>query len=357
MTVLLEQEYKNEIDTKVFKVLVAFSQSIERSLINNQNTLHQAENSLNININTQAQAIDSSQFDSSNLGLYTVQLVRNVIKRSNDLSDEFNSLVNTITQQQQQKEKQYKDEIQFLKSRIEQLSNNNNNNTNTNNTNTNNIYNENNNNNSNNIIKIDKLENISLDENSKENNINNNNNNEDDKQNAQKQSSPIGSSLSVSNKEPNLDWDTKYQTELQLNAMLSEFLKDDFEISNLSLGVSDEVSSTTSPSISTTSTANTGLGSSGSFSPNSNTTSPSLNLSNSSTNSLSTTVNNSNSNSNTNTNNNNNSNSNSASGGGSDKTQQNVQKKAMLTDLLDQIDLDSGSNTPSKQKKGKFKFF
>ncbi|KAM9954587.1 hypothetical protein ACTFIW_003187 [Dictyostelium discoideum] len=349
MTVLLEQEYKNEIDTKVFKVLVAFSQSIERSLINNQNTLHQAENSLNININTQAQAIDSSQFDSSNLGLYTVQLVRNVIKRSNDLSDEFNSLVNTITQQQQQKEKQYKDEIQFLKSRIEQLSNNNNNNTNTNNT-TNNIYNENNNNN--NIIKIDKLENISLDENSKENN---NINNEDDKQNVQKQSSPVGSSLSVSNKEPNLDWDTKYQTELQLNAMLSEFLKDDFEISNLSLGVSDEVSSTTSPSISTTSTANTGLGSSGSFSPNSNTTSPSLNLSNSSTNSLSTTANNSNSN-NSNTNNN----SNSASGGGgggSDKTQQNVQKKAMLTDLLDQIDLDSGSNTPSKQKKGKFKFF
>ncbi|KAM9982264.1 hypothetical protein ACTFIZ_006793 [Dictyostelium cf. discoideum] len=342
MTVLLEQEYKNEIDTKVFKVLVAFSQSIERSLINNQNTLHQAENSLNINIDTQAQAIDSSQFDSSNLGLYTVQLVRNVIKRSNDLSNEFNSLVNTITQQQQQKEKQYKDEIQFLKSRIEQLSNNND--TNNNNTNTNkNIYNDNNNNN--NIIKIDKLENISLDENSKEN-INNNNNNED-KQNVQKQSSPVGSSLSVSNKEANLDWDTKYQTELQLNAMLSEFLKDDFEISNLSLGVSDEVSSTTSPSISTTSTANTtGLGSSGSFSPNSNTTSPSLNLSNSSTNSLSTTVNNNNSSNNNNSNNSN-----------SDKTQQNVQKKAMLTDLLDQIDLDSGSNTPSKQKKGKFKFF
>ncbi|KAN0007159.1 hypothetical protein ACTFIU_005353 [Dictyostelium citrinum] len=345
MTVLLEQEYKNEIDTKVFKVLVAFSQSIERSLINNQNTLHQAENSLNININTQPQAIDSSQFDSSNLGLYTVQLVRNVIKRSNDLSDEFNSLVNTITQQQQQKEKQYKDEIQFLKSRIEQLSNTNSNNNNNNNTNKN-IYSENNNNN---IIKIDKLENISLDENSKENNNNNNNNennnnNNEDKLNVQKQSSPVGSSLSVSSKEANLDWDTKYQTELQLNAMLSEFLKDDFEISNLNLGVSDEVSSTTSPSISTTSTANTGLGSSGSFSPNSNTTSPSLNLSNSSTNSLSTTANNSSNNNNNN-------------GGGSDKTQQNVQKKAMLTDLLDQIDLDSGSNTPSKQKKGKFKFF
>ncbi|KAK5583177.1 hypothetical protein RB653_004768 [Dictyostelium firmibasis] len=353
MTVLLEQEYKSEIDTKVFKVLVAFSQSIERSLINNQNTLHQAENTLNINIDTQPQAIDSSQFDSSNLGLYTVQLVRNVIKRSNDLSNEFNSVINIITQQQQQKDKQYKDEIQFLKSRIEQLSN----------TNTNNIYtNDNNekNNNNNNIIKSDKLDNISLEDNSKENN-------NEEKQNVQKQSSPVGSSLSVSNKDISLDWDTKYQTEMQLNAMLSEFLKDDFEISNLNLGVSDEVSSTTSPSISTTSsTANTGLGSSGSFSPNLNTTSPSLNLSNSSANSLSTTTNNNNNNSNNSNNNNNsnninsninNSSNNNSSSNNNDKTQQNVQKKAMLTDLLDQIDLDSVSNTPSKQKKGKFKFF
>ncbi|EGC40482.1 hypothetical protein DICPUDRAFT_146619 [Dictyostelium purpureum] len=340
MTVLVEsnqsnQQYKNEIDAKIFKVLVAFSQNIEKSLINNQDILHQAENTLGNRINYQAQAIDSSQLDPSNIGLYTVQLVRNVIKRSNDLSEEFKLFVS----EQLEKEKQYKNEIQYLKSRVDQLQKQQpvvsiqqqqqqqQQSSQQSSTVSTPPASE-----ANNKIIEEKLENISLDDDSSSTATTSPNSSNIDIQNKklsnvqQQSSSPGGSNLSVSSQ--HLDWDTKYQTELQLNAMLSEFLKDDFEISN-SLGVSvDEVSSTSSPAISTTTT--NGLGSSGSFSPSN--TSPGLNHSNSSL----------------------------------SIENQNItpsQKKAMLTDLLDQIDLDnagaanSPNNTPSKQKKGKFKFF
>ncbi|KAF2077701.1 hypothetical protein CYY_001018 [Polysphondylium violaceum] len=316
MTVLLEQQqHQSEIENKVFKVLLAFSQSIEKSLINNQNTLLEAQREYNTTTEFGSTKVpESHQLDqaiTSNVGLYTVHLVRNVIKRSDQLSRDFSNIISDINQQNAHKEKLYKDEIEYLKSQLHSKGTETS--TLTANTPTARPPSV--------VVEQQKQSPVDSPNTSMENLA---------LTSSSTSTSKKDSSLSVSSlKELNADWDTKHQTEMQLNAMLSEFLKDDFEISN-------DASFSSSPMISTTptTTSHQNLASSGSFTPNHlNSSSPALTHTSSSF---------------------------SIEGSPS---RNNSQKKAMLTDLLDQIDLEStssgggGASTPSKQKKGKFKFF
>jgi len=345
MTVLLDQQQQqqqqpqqNETENKVFKVLLAFSQSIEKSLLNNQNVLQETQRNFNTTTDlTSVKIPESHQLDqtiTSNVGLYTVHLVRNVIKRSDQISKDFTNIIADINQQYAHKEKLYREEIEYLKSQLQskgvvddKLNITNKPTITTTTTTNNNVSTTTSTSAAVNDSPVDSSPNTSM-----ENLGGGGESSLASSTSTIASTSKKDSNLSVSSlKELNSDWDTKHQTEMQLNAMLSEFLKDDFEISN-------DASFSSSPMISTTpsTTSQQNLASSGSFTPNPlNSSSPALTHTSSS-----------------------------FSIEGSPSRNNNSQKKAMLTDLLDQIDLEStssttsgGASTPSKQKKGKFKFF
>ncbi|GAM19008.1 hypothetical protein SAMD00019534_021830, partial [Acytostelium subglobosum LB1] len=341
-----------ELEFKVFKVLAAFSQTLEKSLITSQSSVHGIFNTLNQSLPELPEIKSINQLtDDGNIGLLTIQMVRTVIQRADQLSKQISILQQTVQStslQHRSPEVTNATEIKFFPPQEQSHESN--------------VVNE--------LASSDSsLENdgsASSDsrdsaEFSSDSKADNNNGmtttmtisiGSDDVHPVQQQQQQVPSTTSTDTRD-SVEWDTKLQTEMQLNAMLSEFLKEDFEIAN-QIGepnLEDQehitpqehitthvVSNPTSP-VFTPPTLATGanLSSSGSFtsqvhSPLSHSTSSLSVTSNSTQNSLNSLSN---------------SISNNISGS-------NAPKKAYLTDLLDQID----ENTPTKdKKKGKFKFF
>ncbi|GAM20036.1 hypothetical protein SAMD00019534_032110 [Acytostelium subglobosum LB1] len=337
---------QSELELKVFKVLAAFSQSLEKSLITSQTSVNELCRSLNQAPKTGQQELKSiSQLsDQTNVGLLTIQMVRCVIQRADSLSNQIAALQhsvaasksssnlsinnnNSINNQQQQQQVERKKEVALAP----------------------------------------PSGSSSPSDTSRSNNSSNSNSN----------LSIGGSSTKTLGKTRNSsDFDTKYQTEMQLNAMLSEFLKEDFEIastlsddSQLDGGdvlVQTEIEETADLKQTSSSKSPMGasatLGSSGSslnISPLSRSTSsmsPAANPGTTSPNQFQSMGNLQNVDSpgrqpGSTTGGGNNNNGGGGSGGGSGGG---PPKKAYLTDLLDQIDQENGGKD---KKKGKFKFF
>ncbi|EFA80993.1 hypothetical protein PPL_05828 [Heterostelium album PN500] len=104
MTVLVENKQQNgasasttELELKVFKVLAAFSQSIEKSLITSQTNINDMYKTLNCPLPQSPELKQLNQItDTGNIGLLTIQMVRTVIQRSEALSKQISTLNTTV---------------------------------------------------------------------------------------------------------------------------------------------------------------------------------------------------------------------------------------------------------------------